>query len=93
LKSSSSVVEKCLELGGEFCMETFLLEITRKGCLKKVIKSVYGNYVLFKAFKISNITFRLKLVNAIIGISASTPENWLALRANEIIKKFAEING
>ena len=64
-KYSSNVIEKILEKSDSKILNKYIDEVCKNNNIITLIKNSYGNFVLQKAFKLSNGRSRIKLINSI----------------------------
>jgi hypothetical protein len=65
-KYSSNALEKCLEIGGEIAVNSFIAEITHNNNVLELMKNNFGNYVIQKALRLSQGNHKTMLISIII---------------------------
>jgi len=65
-KSSSNVMEKCMDVGGDVVISKFIEEVRITKKIVELIKNNYGNFVVQKALKVANPVNR-RLLSTLIS--------------------------
>jgi len=98
-KTSSNVMEKCIELGGDVVISRFIEEVKITKKIVDLIKNNYGNFVVQKALKVANQVNR-RLLSTLISknlhklTDRKLEEKWRALINinNNDCLKYSKVN-